>query len=85
MIGDRPFVMGEKITIRHRGRWVPAVVTMASGNGKSLFIMWDAIKHEAMIAGCIGTMPITLHDDGVYRCLMNGEVVDIRHKDEATH
>jgi hypothetical protein len=76
---SRLFTMGEKCVVRHHGRDVPAVVTMASGNGASLFIQWDAFKHEAMIAGCVGTMPILRDESGVYRCLMNGEKVDLRH------
>jgi hypothetical protein len=72
------FRTGDRITIRHRGRDVPGRVELASENQVSLAITWDAIEHEAMIAGCLGTMPLLRDENGVYRCLMNGEAVDIR-------
>lgn len=79
------FRTGETIVIRHHGRDVPAKVLLASDNGKSLFIRWDAIEHEAMIAGCLGEMPILRDADGVYRCVVNYEPVNIRHQEESTH
>jgi hypothetical protein len=70
------FRKGDKIVIRHGGRDVPGWIELASENNVSLYIQWDYVKHEAMIAGCIGGMPLLL-TGGQYHCLFNGELVEI--------
>jgi hypothetical protein len=69
---------GDAIVIRWRGKQVPGRIRLASDNERSLFIEWDVFKTEAMIAGCLGAMPLLRDDDtGIYRCLMNDEAIDI--------
>jgi hypothetical protein len=68
---------GDSIIIRWRGKEVPGRIMIASENERSLFIEWDVFATEAMIAGCIGTMPLLLDDAGVYRCLPNNEPIEI--------
>jgi hypothetical protein len=68
---------GDRITIKHRGRDVPGRIELASDNQLSLFISWDAFAHDAMIAGCLGSMPLLRDPAGIYRCLMNGQPVEI--------
>jgi hypothetical protein len=68
---------GDTIIIKWQGKVVPGSIKLASSNEASLFIEWDVIETEAMIAGCIGAMPVLRDDAGVYRCLMNGEPIEI--------
>ena len=42
----------------------PGWVTLASGNGKSLMLEFEAILH-----GHVGTMPVLLEDDGCFRSI----------------
>lgn len=56
---------GDFVTIcTATGRDVPALVTMASPDGRSLILSFDA-----MIGGWLGTMPVFQHDDGTWRGL----------------
>lgn len=72
------FRRGDKITILHGGREIPGWIELASDNQVSLFIQWNYIEHEAMIAWCLGGMPLLLDATiGKYRCLLNGEIVEI--------
>jgi hypothetical protein len=46
------------------GRVVEAMVTIASPNGRSIVVMFDA-----MIGGWAGMMPCFEHDDGTWRAI----------------
>lgn len=62
---------GDPIWIDYEGRTVEGTVMMASDNGRSLFLAF-----EAMLGGHVGMMPVLL-EDGVYRSIITGEAVTI--------
>jgi hypothetical protein len=66
------FATGEKVMIECKGVNRYATVELASSNGKSL-----ALVFEAIIDGHVGMMPVLLDDDGVYRSIVNGVAVKI--------
>lgn len=66
------FRTGDHVLIECGGRTVPGTVLMASGNGKSLMLNFDAI-----IDGHVGMMPVLLCDDGVFASIMNGVEVKL--------
>lgn len=69
-----PFRKGDKIIISHDGKEVPGWVEIASDNNVSLYVRYDYMKHETMIAGCIGGLPLLLVD-GKYRLLFDQDTV----------
>lgn len=68
---------GDKITITHNGKTVPGWIELASDNQISLYVRYDYMKHECMIAGHIGGIPLMRDDSGEYRCLLNDEPIKI--------
>jgi hypothetical protein len=76
-IGE-PLRTGDAIEITCEGRTVPGVVKMASPNGRSLFITF-----EAWIAGHVGQMPVLQQDDGSYIAIVNGAYVSIKRRGDA--
>jgi len=64
---------GDRVEIQYRGRTVEGVVKMASENGRSLFL-----EFEALLGGYAGSMPVLGEDDGVYRDLIVGAEVRLR-------
>lgn len=71
----RIFKTGEKCRVTYAGRTVDAVVRLASPNGRSLFL-----EFEAMLGGFVGAMPV-LFDDGEFRPLMGGGVAKVAPRD----
>lgn len=65
-----PLQRGEFVTLTHEGRTVEGMVTLASGNGRSIIVMCDAI-----IAGFAGAVPLLEETDG-WRTL-NGAPVSL--------
>ena len=63
---------GDVITIACDGRSVEGVILLASKNGASLMIGFEAILH-----GHVGMMPLARGDDGVYRSIMDDTEVAI--------
>jgi hypothetical protein len=57
---------GDSVTIICQGCTVVGNVLLASSNGKSIMLGFEAI-----LANHVGTMPVLLDDDGVYRSLVN--------------
>jgi hypothetical protein len=53
---------GDKLRLTCDGRTVAGWVIMASPNGRSL-----AVGFEAILLGHVGMMPLLQDDDGVYR------------------
>lgn len=51
---------GDSVQIEHEGRTVDGTITLASPNGKSLILAF-----EAMLGGHVGQMPVTMRDDGL--------------------
>jgi hypothetical protein len=62
---------GDPIWIDYEGRTVEGTVMMASENGRSLMLGF-----EAMLGGHVGMMPVLLQD-GVYRSIITGEAVAV--------
>lgn len=50
---DEPFVRGMFVHVTFDGRTITAMVTLASDNGSSLVIMFDAV-----LGGYVGMMPL---------------------------
>lgn len=71
------FTKDDAINVTCEGRTIDGVVLIASPNNVSLMIGF-----EAMLNGHVGMMPIFLHDDGVYRSIVDGTAVSIRKKEQ---
>lgn len=76
--GDRVWLTGCD------GARVLAVVVMASGNGRSLFLSFDGLLDvgECWAVGCL---PVLRDDAGVYRDLVHGEPVTIELERSGLH
>lgn len=72
----RPFQIREAVRITCDGRTVDGIVTIASANGRSLVIAFDA-----MLAGHVGMMPVFQYDDGAFHSILNGAPVEITLKE----
>lgn len=67
------FKTGDRVKITCEGRTVDGVILLASENGKSL-----ALSFEAILAGHVGMMPVSRADDGDrYRTLIGHVAVAI--------
>jgi hypothetical protein len=66
------FQKNEVVLIQCDGRRVQGHIVMASGNGKSLMLGFDA-----MIDGHVGQMPVLQNDDGEYEALVTGTPVKL--------
>jgi hypothetical protein len=62
---------GDRVKIRFKGREVEGVVVLASENGKSL-----ALEFDAMLGGYVSMMPVLDAGDG-YRDLVTNSPVEI--------
>jgi hypothetical protein len=75
---------GDLVDVTYNGRTVEGVVQLASTNGRSLMLSFDA-----MLGGYVGQMPVLDADgSGEYRDLMTSTVVQVvpRRKPQApTH
>jgi hypothetical protein len=60
---------GDSVTIICQGSTVVGEVLLASSNGKSIMLGFEAI-----LADHVGMMPVLLDDDGVYRSLQVNSV-----------
>lgn len=68
------FQRGDAVSIRCEGRTVPGTILMASSNGISIMLGFDA-----MIDGHIGMMPIIRDEGGTYHALVTDIEVEIAH------
>ena len=64
---------GDQLVVECQGRTVSGAVKLASPNGVSLML-----EFEAILAEHVGMMPVMRHDDGNYRSIVNGQVVTLR-------
>jgi hypothetical protein len=62
---------GDRVKITFRGRTVLGKVTLASGNGRSLML-----EFEAILGGFVGMLPV-VRLDGQYIDVFFGEPVEI--------
>jgi hypothetical protein len=72
---------GDRVTIQWKdwhdlAREVDGTVILASQNGRSLMLGFEAI-----LRGCVSMCPVLLGEDGVYRSIMDGEPVIITMKE----
>jgi hypothetical protein len=63
---------GDRVLIAVGSDRMPAVVILASRNGKSLMLEFEAVLH-----GHVGTMPVLQEEDGSFRSVVTGEVVEL--------
>ena len=62
---------GDRVTITIGSDSAPGEVILASGNGASLMLQFEAILH-----GHVGMMPV-LQEDGGFHSIVTGEVVEL--------
>ncbi len=64
---------GERCTITCAGRTVEGTIVLASGNGLSIMLSFDAI-----LSGHVGAMPLMWDQDArEFRSIVNGESVQL--------
>jgi len=63
---------GDRVRITYRGRSVVGKVILASANGASL-----ALEFEAFLGGYAGMIPVMRDGDGIYRDLIASEPVQL--------
>lgn len=73
-------VKGERVAITCQGRTVKGIVVLASTNGDSLML-----EFEALLMGYVGKMPVSRHSDGNFYDLVLGEQVQIEREPETRH
>lgn len=71
-MSERVWHTGDKVHIAIGVVNVDGVVKLASGNGRSLMLEFDAVLN-----GHVGMMPVLQHDDGVYRSIVTDEEVTL--------
>lgn len=65
------FIKGERVRITFDKRTVDGFIEIASPNGRSLFLRFDAV-----LGGYLGGLPV-LEEEGVYRDLITHQVVKV--------
>lgn len=63
---------GDRVWIKYEGREIEGAIAVASQNGKSLALIFDA-----MLGGYVGMMPIVEHRGG-FIDLVQGKPVEVR-------
>lgn len=77
-MSEAPLRSGDAVRLTtDTGRQVVASVRLASKNGRSL-----ALEFDAMIGGWLGGVAVFLHDDGVWRALDGMPVTITRLREE---
>jgi hypothetical protein len=71
-----PLRTGDPVIITYEGRTVSGHVILASPNGKSLML-----EFEAILGGFVGMMPVLEREDGDYHDLLSGNVVKVVKRD----
>lgn len=69
---------GDFVTIQYEGRSVAGMILLASPNGKSLMLGFDA-----MLGGHVGSMPVLMDHDGTYRSIVTNEMVSIKPRESS--
>jgi hypothetical protein len=68
---DAPLRRGEYVTLDGAGEPIVAFVAMASQNGRSLILMFDAI-----VFGFVSCAPVLQRDDGQW-ALLTGQPIEL--------
>lgn len=58
---------GQFVTVTYHRQTRRAMVSLASPDGRSIMVSFDGALHSPSGGAFFGWMPILLHDDGVYR------------------
>lgn len=74
---SRPFRRGEFVVVTAHGRTKKAMVGLASPNGRSLILLFEGGLGDVADGLYIGSMPVLLEDDGVFRELINRRPITI--------
>jgi len=74
---------GDFVWIERGDQRVKAMVVLASENGRSLLLQFDAFFRTASGGGFAGVMPVLEEDDGVYYDIVEHEPVRIRQADHS--
>jgi len=69
---DLPIRVGDQVRLTVEGQTVTGSVILASPNGRSL-----AVEFEAILAGAVGMLPVLQSDNGQWQDLM-GRAVELR-------
>jgi len=70
---------GDPVVITYDSRTVRGTVKLASSNGRSL-----VLEYEAILGGFLGIMPALMDDDGSFRDLLFGRPIVISHIDQVS-
>jgi hypothetical protein len=75
------FAKGDAVKITAGGRTVRGHVIMASPNGKSLFLDFDAMLHpDSELGGYVGMMPVSWNEEHAsFEDLIKGGTIGIEH------
>jgi hypothetical protein len=69
---------GDFVWIGSGNQRIKAMVVLASENGRSLMLMFDAFFRTPSGGGFAGMMPVLQEDDGIYYDLWEHEPVEIQ-------
>jgi hypothetical protein len=69
---------GDFVWIERGDQRVKAMVVLASDNGRSLMLMFDAFFRTASGGGFAGMMPVLKEDDGIYYDIVEHEPVEVQ-------
>jgi len=72
-----PFQRGDFVRVTAHGHTKDAMVGLASPNGRSLMLLFDGGLFFKDGSGYVGSMPVLQEDDGTYRELINGTIVNV--------
>lgn len=76
-VAERLIATGDRVLITYEGRTVPGAVVLASPNGRSLMLSFEAI-----LGGYVGMMPVLRQAaDDVYRDVFNQNEVTVKATD----
>jgi hypothetical protein len=72
-IPNPSFERGQQVRIEYNGQAVNAQVELASGNGRSLMLVFSGVLRDNQGGFFVGRVPLLFDDDGHYRDLVNNE------------
>ena len=77
-IPNPTYARGQFVKIDYNGQSIKAMVVLASGNGRSLMLMYDGALHTPSGGMMVGNMPLLYEDDdGKYHDLVGGAVATL--------
>lgn len=64
------YTTGQRVTLAYHGQTIEATIALASGNGRSLMLMYDGAMMTPSGGMLLKMMPLLMDDAGVYRDLV---------------